>query len=379
MPESGTATTEPVEQPAAMAEAAAHGAAGEHAAHSGGHRFNFVELNQSHAYPYPAIAWGHGKPQLILNLPGYAAHSFAHLSEDPAFATVVAKGEHVAWAQDYAAAHAGGHCPPAPELAKAMTLADSSSLLGSFPRFLAFFNQQTFWSTVALSLLALVLLVTHRRKPGQYKPEGRIQHMLEVLVLFVRDEIVRPNFHHSPGHGAAWVPMFGGLFLALLMCNLFGLVPIFATATGGIGVTAAWAAITAALMLGMGMKKNGVLGFWASIVPVPWAWKPGTMALWIFLFVNELISLVSRPCVLAVRLFANMFAGHIALLVFASLGFIIFASHPDSTGMVGGLGLFGWVMAFALYALELLVALIQAYIFTLLSAVFIGLCMHPEH
>lgn len=91
MPESGTATTEPVEQPAAMAEAAAHGAAGEHAAHSGGHRFNFVELNQSHAYPYPAIAWGHGKPQLILNLPGYAAHSFAHLSEDPAFATVVAR------------------------------------------------------------------------------------------------------------------------------------------------------------------------------------------------------------------------------------------------------------------------------------------------
>jgi F-type H+-transporting ATPase subunit a len=74
-----------------------------------------------------------------------------------------------------------------------------------------------------------------------------------------------------------------------------------------------------------------------------------------------------------------MFAGHIALLVFLSLGFVIYASAPGSDGMASGIGLLGWVVALPLYALELLVCFLQAYIFTLLSAVFIGLCIHQEH
>lgn len=388
MPETGSPVPAPaIEAPAQVhAEAAAHAAAGEaHAvvgeAHAGGgHAFSFEALNASHNYPYPAVAWGHGHPQLVLNAPAYAEHNFAALSEDPAFATVVVKDGYAEWASDVAG-EPGYAGPPAPELAKAMSVADQWSWLGSLPRALSFFNHQTFWSTVALCLLAVVLLVTHRRRADQHKPEGRIQHMLEAVVLFVRDEIVRPNFAHSPNQGAAWVPFFASVMLALLACNLFGLVPLFATATGGIGTTAAFAAVMAVLMLGLGMKVNGVVGFWGSLVPVHWEWKPGTMALWCFLFVSELISLTTRPIILAIRLFANMFAGHITLLVFASLGFIVFASggdHPN-LAMSGGLGIFGWVMAFALYALELLVALIQAYIFTLLSAVFIGLCMHPEH
>lgn len=361
----------------------------EHDAHAGhahggahdaphGHAFSFAALNESHNYPSPAIAWGHGTPQLVLNAPTYALKNFADLSQKPAFATVTVKDGYARWAQDVAAAP--GYAGPAPEaLARAMTVADQSAWLGSLPRALSFFNHQTFWSTVALALLALVLLVTHRRRADQLKPEGRIQHILESIVLFVRDEIVRPNFQHSPNQGAAWVPFFGAMMLALLACNLFGLIPIFGTATGGIGTTAAFAGVVALLMLVLGMKQNGVVGFWVSLVPVHWKWHPGTMALWIFLFVSELISLTTRPIVLAVRLFANMFAGHIVLLVFASLGFIVFASQPDNVGMSVGLGVFGWLMAFALYALELLVALLQAYIFTLLSAVFIGLCMHPEH
>jgi F-type H+-transporting ATPase subunit a len=89
--------------------------------------------------------------------------------------------------------------------------------------------------------------------------------------------------------------------------------------------------------------------------------------------------LVIKPSVLAIRLFANMLAGHTVLLVFLSLGFIIYSSNPDQMGMAAGLGAASWVIGVAFYALELLVALIQAYIFTLLSAVFIGSCIHPSH
>lgn len=370
------------EAPAHVADghAAAEGHGGHHEGGHHGHAFSFAALNEGHNYPSPAIAWGHGTPQLVLNAPKYALKNFDILSQDKAFPTVTVKDGYAQWAADVAA-EPGYAGPSAPELAKAMTVADGQSWLGSLPRALSFFNHQTFWSTIALSLLAVVLLVTHRRRVDQHKPEGRVQHILESIVLFVRDEIVRPNFHHAPNHGDGWVPFFGAMMLALLACNLFGLIPIFGTATGGIGTTAAFAAVVALLMLVLGMKHNGVVGFWVSLVPVHWEWKPGTMALWIFLFVSELISLTTRPIVLAVRLFANMFAGHIVLLVFASLGFIVFASGGDApnVGMSAGLGVFGWLMAFALYALELLVALLQAYIFTLLSAVFIGLCMHPEH
>jgi F-type H+-transporting ATPase subunit a len=363
--------------PVVTAEAhEAHAPAG----HGGGHGFDFTLLNESHNYPTAAVEWSHGAPQLLLNAPKYALKNFALLEQKPGFATVTVKDGFAQWAQDVSA-EPGYAGPPAADLAKAMTIADQSAWLGSMPRALSFFDHQTFWSTIALSLVAIVLLITHRRRIEQHKPEGRVQHILETLVLFVRDEIVRPNFSHSPNRGAAWVPFFGGLLLALLTCNLFGLIPLFATATGGLGTTAAFAAVIALLMLVLGMKQNGVVGFWVSLVPVKWKWHPGTMALWCFLFVSELISLTTRPIILAVRLFANMFAGHITLLVFASLAFIVFAAggeHPN-LAMSSGLGIFGWVMAFALYALELLVALIQAYIFTLLSAVFIGLCMHPEH
>jgi F-type H+-transporting ATPase subunit a len=373
--ESAAPAAEHAPEHAAEGQATHHEASGH-----GGHAFSFAALNEGHNYPSPAIAWGHGTPQLVLNAPAYAIKNFDTLSQKPAFATVTVTDGYVQWAQDVAA-ETGYAGPPADALAKAMTVADQQSWLGSMPRVLSFFNHQTFWSTIALSLMAIVLLVTHRRRVEQHKPEGRVQHMLESLVLFVRDEIVRPNFSHSPNKGDAWVPFFGGLLLALLTCNLFGLIPLFATATGGLGTTAAFAAVIALLMLVLGMKQNGVVGFWISLVPVHWKWHPGTMALWCFLFVSELISLTTRPIILAVRLFANMFAGHITLLVFASLAFIVFSAggdHPN-LAMSGGLGLFGWLMAFALYALELLVALIQAYIFTLLSAVFIGLCMHPEH
>ena len=95
-------------------------------------------------------------------------------------------------------------------------------------------------------------MVFARRRPDQYKPVNRIQHIIEAMVLFVRDEIVKPNLHHHP---EAWTPFFASLFLSLLACNLFGLIPLFASATGNIFVTAAFALSIMVLMVFMGIKE----------------------------------------------------------------------------------------------------------------------------
>jgi len=337
--------------------------------------FNFEEVRKSHSQSYPAIEWVHGHPVLILDLAGYARLNYHHIEHKPGYATAVPDIDTMVWA-NATAAGAYYHGPPAAELAKSMVVAREESLIGSLPRALSFFDQQTFWSTIALTLTALVLLVFARRKPTQYQPANRIQHMLEATVLFVRDEIVRPNIKLHPD---AWTPFFASIFLALLACNLFGLIPLFATATGNIFVTAAFALSIMGLMFYMGIRENGLFAFWVKLVPLPWSWNPLMILLWLFLFVMEISQLFIRPVALALRLFANMFAGHTVILVFASLGFVIHASDPNSYMETASLGAFGWVMTVALYALELLVALLQAYVFVLLSAVFIGLCAHPDH
>ncbi len=382
--------------------------------HGSGHGFNFEAINSGHNFPYPGIEWVHGSPALILNSADYAVINWSILSGDPHFAQVPAAkvSTYQAWADQVAAkAMAKPGDKPAwaehPEhLARAMALADQKAWLGSMPQPLAFLNHQTFWSTIALTLFALVLLVFARRRPDQLAPAGRVQNILETLVLFVRDDIVRPNLAHhhaepagaAAGHGGApgsaahagahsapdptdrWTPFFASLFFAILACNLFGLIPLFGTATGHIAVTTAFALITGLLMLALALKQNGV-AYFAKQVPIPFKLDPLSLVLWPFLFIIETLQLVIRPAALSIRLFANMLAGHIVLLVFASLGFIVFASDPHnpSVGMSSVLGVVGWVLSIAFYAFELLVAFLQAYIFTLLSAVFISLCANPEH
>ncbi len=358
--------------PAPMPLPDAPGAAG--TAHHQG--FNFDALNNSHNFPAPAVEWVHGyRPLLVLNVVDYAERNLETLSAKPAFATAEPTPAYQEWANDVVYRH-GGEPAHAERLAKAMTVAADESVLGTFPRALSFFNHQTFWSTIALILAALVLLVFARRRPSQVKPQGRVQHLLEALVLFVRDSIVRPNIHHHPD---SWTPFFASLFIAIMAMNLFGLIPLFGTATGNIAVTTGFALFTGVLMLAMGIKENGPLTFFVRIVPVPWSWNPFAMILWIFLFVIEVLQLVIRPAALSIRLFANMLAGHIVLLVFGTIGFIIVAASADKIGMGTAMGIAGWFLTVAFYAFELLIALLQAFIFTLLSAVFIGLCAHPKH
>jgi F-type H+-transporting ATPase subunit a len=338
---------------------------------SDSHRFDFNALNAGHTSPSPAIEWVHGKaPQLILNLPDYAARNLSKLSHSDGFASATPSTATLTWAEDYAA----GKSLDATQLAKAMTVAQDYAW-ATMPKALSFFTHQTFWSTVALVLMGLALLVFNRRKPTQHVPANRFQNMMEATVLYIRDEVVKPNISHHP---EAWTPFFASLFIAILTCNLFGLVPIFGTATGSLPVAIGFALPIFALMITLGMAHNGG-GFWLKLVPVKFGWNPMDFFVFFLLLALEWASLLIKPAVLALRLFANMLAGHTLLLVFVCLGFIVYESDPTAIGMSIGMGLVGWVVSIAFYMLELLVALVQAYVFTMLAAVFIGSCIHPEH
>ncbi|GAB4173932.1 MAG: F0F1 ATP synthase subunit A [Calditrichia bacterium] len=186
--------------------------------------------------------------------------------------------------------------------------------------------------------------------------------VLESLVLFIRDEIAIPNMGEEDGR--KFTPFLSTIFLFILILNLLGLIPIFATSTGNLSVTAGFALIVLGIIFYMGMKKNGILGFFKSLIPhgVP-------VLISVILFPIEIISIVSKIFALTVRLFANMIAGHFAL--FYIIGIIVMVGLPFVAASVP--------LALFIDLLEVLVAFIQAYIFTILAALFIGMYMHPEH
>ncbi len=222
---------------------------------------------------------------------------------------------------------------------------------------------------VAVLLFAILApIVRHiRRNPVS---KGPLANAFEALFLFIRDDIARPAIG---GHGAdRFLPFLWTVFFFVLFANLLGMIPGMASPTGNVNVTAVLAVATMAVVVGSGVREYGPRKFLTNLVPavdVPW---PLNYAFWPLMFVIEFAGLLIRHLVLAVRLFANMFAGHVVLAVI--LGFILIVQ-----------GWLFWVVmpasiagVVALSLLELLVALIQAYIFTYLSALFIGMSVHPH-
>lgn len=210
---------------------------------------------------------------------------------------------------------------------------------------------------IAAVILVILLSVACRQKGAV--PRG-LRNLLEPLLLFIRDQVVLPNLGEA---GHRYLPFLWTLFLFILMCNLLGLVPGGATATANISVTAALAIVSFLVTHFAGLRQNG-FHYVASIVP------PVPRLLWPLMLVVEIIGLVAKPFALAIRLWANMNAGHIVLLVILGLIFM-FKSWP-----VVGISILGSV---AVLMLELFVALLQAYVFTFLTAVFMGIALHPEH
>ena len=192
-------------------------------------------------------------------------------------------------------------------------------------------------------------------------PSG-LANFFEAIVLFLRDEVVLPIMGED---GKKYLPFLLTLFFFILFCNLLGLVPYSATATGNISVTAGLALCSFLVMLGAGIANNGLFGYFKSLIPsgVP-------PVLLIILIPVEIIGLLVKPFALCVRLFANMTGGHVAILVF--LGLIsILQSEWIAIGSVP--------FAVAIYMLEIFIGFVQAFVFTLLSTVFISMAAHPDH
>jgi F-type H+-transporting ATPase subunit a len=227
---------------------------------------------------------------------------------------------------------------------------------------------------VAVAALMILLFVPLAAKMKSGKPlRGRFWNLLEVFLLYLRNEVIVPSIGKKDAD--RFTPFLWTVFFFVLFCNLAGLVPWFgASPTGALATTSVLALSTFVILICSGMKKFGIVGFWVGQVP----YMELPLALSIFLkpmlFVIEVLGLLIKHVVLAVRLLANMFAGHLVLAVM--LGFI--AATADKFALWIGVTCASVFMSVCLNMLELFVAFLQAYIFMFLSSIFIGMAQHQH-
>jgi F-type H+-transporting ATPase subunit a len=200
---------------------------------------------------------------------------------------------------------------------------------------------------------------------------------LELFLLYLRDNVARTAIGKHDGD--RFVPLLWTIFMFVLGCNLCGMIPWVGTPTGSLSVTSALAAVTFLTGTLSGMRKFGVAGFFVNQVPS--MSLPLLMAIFIkpLVLVLELVGLCIKHAVLAIRLLANMIAGHLVLLGIMGLAFgaTAAASFADvSPWLWGGTAIVSLVGSTLFSCLELFVAFLQAYIFTFLSALFIGAAVH---
>ncbi|RMF33567.1 MAG: ATP synthase F0 subunit A [Chlorobiota bacterium] len=205
----------------------------------------------------------------------------------------------------------------------------------------------------------------YRRNP--LAPPRGLQNVLEAIVVYVRDEIVRPNLR-SERLVRQFMPYFVGLFFFILVLNLLGLLPGMHTATGSIGTTAALAITAFVVINGLALREIGLKGWLHHLLGgAPVYLAPIMVPI-------EILGLFTKPFALTVRLFANMSAGHIILL--SLIGLIFYFRSIFVAPMSVGFSIF-------IYMLETLVCFLQTYIFTVLTAVFTGLALgdhaHDHH
>jgi len=222
-------------------------------------------------------------------------------------------------------------------------------------------TKHTFMMFIASALLLLVMLLVPNRDKSQLVPKGTGAGLVEFLVLFVRD-IAVSNI------GKKWAPKYTpyllSAFFFILFMNLLGLLPWMATATGNLAITASMAFCTFVLTQYASIRAAGLGTYLKHLTGgVP-------PYLWAIMIPVEVLGLFTKPFALAVRLFANMLAGHI--VIFFLLGLIFIMSSA-------GLAFMSVPFAMGIYFLELFVAVVQAYIFTMLSALFIGLGVAIAH
>lgn len=194
-----------------------------------------------------------------------------------------------------------------------------------------------------------------------------LRSAFEAMILYIRDKILHPIFHE---HTHTYLPYFLSLFFFILVCNVAGLVQGGSTATGNISVTAALAVCTFGLMQFAGIKEQGLVSYVSHIAPsgVPFP-------VLVILYPIEILGMLVKCVALTIRLFANMIAGHIVALSFLSLIFI-FGEMSKIVGFLVAPAAMG--LALFINFLDILVSFLQAYIFTMLTALFVGASVHPH-
>lgn len=250
-----------------------------------------------------------------------------------------------------------------------------------------------------LQLVAAVLvlfifsgLARRVRKGGPTK--GRFWNFWEAMALYIRDEVVRPTIgdhhdhHDESGHGDSpslkttgghpadkYLPFIWSCFFFVMFCNLLGAVPSLGSATGNINVTGSLALVCLVATFAYGVQAMGVGGFFGNLIPDTGISGPGGLALAVMLFLIESMGFLIKHAILALRLFGNMLGGHTAIGVL--LGFIAVSAES-------GFGLWSAVTVGSIAAqigiglLELLVAVLQAYVFAFLATIFISMAVHKH-
>tara|TARA_S200000501_G_scaffold378718_1_gene443033 strand:+ start:10820 stop:11749 length:930 start_codon:yes stop_codon:yes gene_type:complete len=255
------------------------------------------------------------------------------------------------------------------------------------------------WIVTVILSFSIVIPVRRYLSKTAETPTGWV-NAIETVVQFIRDSIVRPNI--GTKWTSSYTPVLLTFFFFILFTNTIGMIPIFdiiglinrfvldvsasdshnaingilhggVTATGNFNVTGALAAITFFLIIIAGTRAHGFFNHWKNLVPSGLAWP-----VYIILIPIEIIGMLVKPFALTMRLAANMTGGHIALLALLSL-MAIFGEMFQSALAGIGVAFISVPMAVAVSGLEIIVILVQAYVFTLLSAVFIGMAINVHH
>jgi F-type H+-transporting ATPase subunit a len=236
-------------------------------------------------------------------------------------------------------------------------------------------TKHVYFLVLAAILVFLTMYIAGRQmktqRAGESTPRG-FAGAVEAMVLFVRNDIAIANIGHD---GARFAPFIMTLFFFILYSNLLGLFPWGASPTGNLAVTAALAIVVFLTVEISGMIKLGAKGYLHTIFPrIPGIEGIGGTVMSVAMAPIEIISKLVKPFALAVRLFGNMTAGHFVIL--SLFGIIFLFGHLEGWNWM--IGIITAMLVLAIMMLELFVAFLQAYVFALLSSVFIGLMQH-EH
>lgn len=225
---------------------------------------------------------------------------------------------------------------------------------------------------VAVFMVLIFVPLAWRLRRGQY-PQGRLTTFFDAVLCYIRNHVARPAIGQHQAD--RYLPFLWTLFFFILFCNLMGLLPWAGSPTGTLSVTGVLAVLTFAMVVGAGIQEHGLGGYLKGLVPHIDLKGLLGIVLKFMLWVIEFAGLCIKHAVLAVRLMANMFAGHLVLAVILS-----FIAAVANSWLILWFGVMVASVAgqVALMMLELFVAFLQAYIFTFLAALFIGMSVHQH-